>query len=187
MPPDWVYHSSGVVLILLNAACWVATFFMLPGNWMMAGIMLAAAWLLPESDIRSLGIGWWEAASFLLMAAVGELLEFATGAAGAKKAGASRRSVVLSLAGAFAGSLLGASAGSAIPVPLVGTIVGALLGGGGGAFAGTYFGEAWKGREHGDRVNIGRAAFAGRMLGTVAKLIVGLGMVVATAIYFWVS
>jgi uncharacterized protein YqgC (DUF456 family) len=185
MPPDWVYHLCGVLLLLANVAAWVATFFMLPGNWLMFGLMLLAAWLLPESDSRTLGVGWWEAASFGALAAVGELLEFATGAATAKKAGASRRAMILALAGAIVGSIVGATVGTAIPIPVVGTIAGVLAGAGLGAFGGAYLGELWKGRTQSERLAIGTAALAGRMLGTIAKLLVGIVMVVATAIVFW--
>lgn len=185
MPPDWVYHVAGVLLLVANAAAWVATIFTLPGTWVIAGLMALAAWFLPEAEGRSLGIGWYEAATIAGLAVLGEVVEFVGGAAGAKKAGASRRAMALALGGAAAGSFIGAIVG--VPIPLVGPIIAALAGGGLGAFAGAYMGEAWKGRGHSERITVGQVAMIGRLLGTVGKLVVGLIMVVTAAAMFWLT
>ena len=185
MPSDWVYFVWGIVLVVACTAAWVATFFTLPGTWVIVGLMALAAWFLPESEGGTLGVSWGEVVVLGVLAGIAELLEFASGAAGAKKVGASRRSVVLSLVGAAVGSVGGAMVG--FPVPIVGPIFAALFGGGLGAFGGAYVGEAWKGRRHDDRINVGRSAFVGRVLGTVGKLIVGLLMVVVAGTVFWLS
>ncbi len=185
MPADWIYHTVGVLLVVANVAAWVATFFMLPGTWVIVGLMALAAWFLPEAEGRTLGVSWWEVVILAALAGLGELVEFASGAAGAQKVGASRRSVALSLIGAAVGSIGGAVVG--FPVPVVGPIIAAVLGGGAGAFGGAYLGEAWKGRTHGERVAVGQMAFVGRVLGTVGKLGVGLLMVVVAATVFWLS
>ena len=103
-----------------------------------------------------------------------------TGAAGAAKQGGSRRSVILSVAGAIVGSLGGAIIG--LPVPIIGSAIAAVFGGSIGAFAGALAGESWKGRslEHG--IAIGQAAFMGRILGTAGKLAVGAMMVVIASV-----
>ena len=185
MPSDWVYHVCGVLLVVANVAAWVATFFTLPGTWVIVGLMALAAWFLPESEARTLGVGWGEVAVLGGLAGLGELLEFASGAAGAKKVGASRRSIVLSLVGAAVGSIAGAAVG--FPVPIVGPIFAAVFGGGLGAFGGAYVGEAWKGRGHSERITVGKSALVGRVLGTVGKLSIGLLMVVVAATVFWWS
>ena len=184
MPPDWVYHLFGIVLVIAHVASWVATLFLLPGNWIIVAVMALVAIFLPEADTRTLGVGWGEVITLAGLAGVGELAEFVSGAAGAKKVGASRRSVALSLIGAVGGSILGAAIG--LPVPVVGSVVAALVGGSAGAFGGAYLGEAWKGREHDERVTAGRVAAVGRLLGTVGKLVIGLIMVVIATAMFWV-
>jgi uncharacterized protein YqgC (DUF456 family) len=113
------------------------------------------------------------------LAIVGEVVEFAAGAAGAAKRGASRRSVLLAIIGALVGSIGGVIVG--VPIPLIGSLIGAILGGALGAFAGAYIGEAWKGRDEDQRVAAGRGAFAGRIWGTVAKLAIGAIMLVIIA------
>lgn len=185
MPADWVYHLCGVLLLVASGAAWVATFFTLPGTWVIVGLMALAAWFLPEAEGRTLGVTWGEVAVLAGLAALGELLEFISGAAGATKVGASRRSIVLSLVGAAVGSITGAAVG--FPVPVIGPIFAAIFGGGLGAFGGAYVGEAWKGRAHGERITAGKSAFVGRVLGTVAKLVVGLLMVVVTGTVYWLS
>lgn len=188
-PPDpaeiapWVYYLVGVVLVLANVAAWVATFFTLPGNWIIVALAVLSAYFLPEKA-DGLGIGWWAVVWLTVLAILGEVLEFAAGAAGAAKQGASRRSVALALVGAAGGSIAGAIV-LGIFIPLVGAFLGALVGGAGGAFAGAYLGESWKGREGEQRLNISKGALVGRLLGTVGKLIVGIIMVaVATVASF---
>lgn len=183
MPPEWVYHLGGVLLVLANGAAWGATFFTLPGNWIIVALMALAAFLLPEAVDGSLGVGWGEVMLLALLAGLGELAEFATGAAIAKKQGGSRRGMIISLGSAAVGSLLGAIVG--IPIPFVGTALGALLGGAFGAYAGAYLGESWKGRDVEGRLAVSRAALVGRLMGTVGKLVIGIGMVAASLVMFW--
>jgi len=107
------------------------------------------------------------------LAGLGELVEMLGSSAGAAKKGASRRAMILSLLGTFAGSVTGATVGTAFLPPL-GTIVGAILGGSVGAYIGAYLGEVWKGNQAVDRLEIGRAAFVGRILGVVGKMAIGV-------------
>ncbi len=116
------------------------------------------------------------------LAVLGEVVEFAAGAAGAAKSGGSRRGMLLSVVGAMAGSIGGAILGTAIPVPVVGNLIGAICGGAAGAFGGAYLGEYWKGKDERERLAVGTAAMVGRVLGTVGKLGMGAIMVVITAI-----
>lgn len=63
------------------------------------------------------------------------------------------------------------------PVPVVGPILTAIVFGCVGALVGAMVGEGWKGR--GLRVSwqVGKAAFQGRLLGTLVKAGIGLAMV----------
>ncbi|MFO1006540.1 MAG: DUF456 family protein [Planctomycetaceae bacterium] len=181
--PLWVYWFGGIVLLLANVACWVATFFTLPGNW---GIVLLAALfvvLIPEQE-NGLGLNWWEVGVLVALAGLGELLELIAGAAGAAKHGASRRAILLSMVGAMVGSIAGAFVG--VPVPFVGPIIAALGGGALGTFAGAYLGETWNGRANAEKLSISQAALVGRLLGTFGKLVAGGAMVIyATVAFFW--
>ena len=68
---------------------------------------------------------------------------------------------------------------------MVGSVVAAVLFAAIGALLGAMLGEQWKGRELGESWQIGQAAFWGRLLGTLAKSLIGLVMVAVavTAIF----
>lgn len=172
--PDWIYYLIGVVLLVVNVVSWVGTLFMLPGNWIIVLSMGAAAYFLPEKP-SGLGVGWGTVIILGIMAVVGEIVEFWTGASKAKKAGASRRAMAMSLAGTAIGSLFGAMI--TVPIPFVGPFVGVLGGAAAGAYLGAYIGESGRGTDPGVRRVVSKAAMVGRMLGTVGKLIIGLIMV----------
>jgi uncharacterized protein YqgC (DUF456 family) len=102
------------------------------------------------------------------------VIEFLAGALGASKAGASKRGTALALVG----SLIGGLAGIFVPVPIVGQIVGPIVCAGLGALVGAVLGEQWKGRDLEQSLNIGHAAFWGRLIGTLGKILVGCVMLV---------
>ncbi len=64
-----------------------------------------------------------------------------------------------------------------VPVPVVGSIIAAVLFAGLGALIGAVIGERWKGRNFDDSLTIGWAAFFGRLLGTLGKVLIGSTMV----------
>jgi uncharacterized protein YqgC (DUF456 family) len=173
----WAYYLWATLLVLSCGVAWLTTLVTLPGNWLIAGLAALFAWLEPE--VAGRGISWNTVAVLLGLAVLGEVVEFAASAAGAAKQGASKRGVALSMLGAMVGSVLGLMIGT--PIPILGQFVMALIGGAAGAFLGAYLGEAWKGREHEERVAAGRGAFAGRIWGTVGKLAVGVVMLVIVA------
>ena len=175
--PVWVYYPSAVLLVLMCVTAWLLTLFTLPGNWIVVGLAAGFAWLFPAELGR--GIEWRTVVILLVMATVGELVEFGAGAAGAAKRGASRRAVVLSLVGAVVGSVVGLVVG--VPIPVIGPLVVAVLGGAIGAFAGAYLGEMWAGRGENERIAAGHGAFFGRLWGTVGKLAAGAIMIVIVA------
>jgi uncharacterized protein YqgC (DUF456 family) len=110
----------------------------------------------------------------------GEVIEFAAGAMGAAKHGASRRAAMLAIVGAMVGSIGGAFVG--VPVPLFGSMITAVLGGALGAFVGAYIGEMPSRRGRRANLAVGAGAFVGRLWGTVGKLAVGAIMLVVTAL-----
>ena len=177
----WTASSYYILSVLLVAGClcaWLTNFVALPGNWLIVGAAALFAWLAPKSEHD--GLLWMTVGAVALLALLGEVVEFAAGAVGAKRHGGSRRGVMLAMTGAMLGSIIGAMAG--VPVPVVGPLIGAVLGGGLGAFGGAYLGESWKGRNYHDTMAISTAALVGRVLGTAAKLLLGLVMLVVITI-----
>ncbi len=139
----------------------------LPGSWILVGTGAVMAFYL-NAD-RTSAMHLWTFLAITAVAAFGELLEFIAGAAGVSKLGGSRRSAALAIVGSIVGAIMGLFIGT--PVPVVGSIVVSLLLGGVGAFAGAVLGERWKGRSWDEAFAIGKAAFWGRLLGTMGKLV----------------
>jgi len=169
-----------VVFVLLNVCALAANLFTLPGNWFIVVLtLLFALFIHPRSGI---GVSWYGVGIVLGLAILGEVIEFAAGAAGAAKSGGSRRGMILAVAGAMAGSIAGTMLGVFIPIFVIGPLIGAVAGGALGAFGGAYAGEAWKGRTEEERLRVSWAAMIGRVFGTVGKLGIGAVMVVVTAV-----
>ncbi len=167
-----------ILLVLVLAVCWILTLLGMPGNWFMVAAAAGYALLVPAES--PLSIGWATVIALLVLAAIGELLEFLAGAAGVAKAGGSKRGAALALVGSIVGGVTGLFVG--VPIPVVGPILGAVLLAGGGAFVGAVLGEQWKGRDIDESMKIGQAAFWGRLLGTAAKSAVGAVMLVVAGI-----
>jgi uncharacterized protein len=173
------YYTLAVLLVLLNIGALLTNLLTLPGNWFIAGMTVLFAFFVHPASGG--GISYWSAGVVVGLAFLGELIEFAAGAAGAAKSGGSRRGMILSVAGAMAGSIAGTVIMSfLIPIPVIGTLIGAVGGGALGAFGGAYAGEAWKGKPDDERMAVSMAAMAGRVFGTVGKLGIGAIMVVVT-------
>ena len=167
-----------VLLLLILVVCWGLTLLGMPGNWIMLGAAIGYLFLVPADS--PVAIGWFTILALLILATLGELLEFLAGALGVAKAGGSKRGAILALVGSIVGGIAGLFVG--LPVPIVGSLLGAVLLAGIGAFAGAVVGEQWKGRDLDESMKIGHAAFWGRLLGTVAKSAVGAIMVGAVLI-----
>jgi hypothetical protein len=165
------------VLVVILAVSWVLTLLGMPGNWLMVAAAIGYVLVVPTDS--PVAIGWVTVIVLLVLAGLGELLEFLAGALGVTKAGGSKRGAILALVGSLVGGVVGLFVG--LPIPVVGSLVGAVLLAGMGAFVGAVLGEQWKGRDLGESMKIGEAAFWGRLLGTVAKSAVG-GMMVAAVV-----
>jgi uncharacterized protein YqgC (DUF456 family) len=171
-----------LVFVLVLFVSWIAQLVGLPGNWSIVVTAALYAWLLPGDHATA--VGWWAVGILLGLALVGELVEFAAGAMGVSTAGGSRRGAALAVLGSLIGGIVGLFIG--VPIPVVGSLVSAVLFGGIGALAGAMLGETWKGRDFDASLQVGKAAFVGRLLGTVAKMIVCTLMVVVAlgALFF---
>lgn len=173
----WLYYSATVLLLINNVAGFLLNVAAMPGNWLIVVGTALFCWFVKT---ETHAVSWYVVGLLLLLAIVGEILEFAAGTATAAKTGASRRALALSVVGSIVGSLIGAIVG--IPIPIVGSAVAAMVGGAVGAATGAALGEDWKGRDLEGTIQVGAAAFWGRILGTVGKVGVGAIMVVIATI-----
>lgn len=169
-----IVAAMGLVLAL--GVAWFAQLLGLPGNWLIVLAAAAYAWLFPEDS--PLAISWHVVLALAALAVIGELAELAASAMGVAKAGGSRRGVVLAILGSIVGSVVGVIVG--LPIPIVGSMVAAIVFGGLGALAGALVAEQSLGRDFDSSLEIGKAAFVGRLLGTVAKIVVCSMMCVVT-------
>lgn len=163
------------LLILLNA-CWLVTvLFTVPGNWLMVISTYLFAWWQWDRGV----FGWPVLAAITILALIAELIEFFSGAGGAKKAGAGWLGALAAIAGAIFGAVMGTFI---IPVPLFGTLLGACLGA--GLF--TWIVERMSGKKHEDSLRSGVGAGTGVLIGTLSKF--GLGCLIwllITLAAFW--
>lgn len=182
--------AVGVAFTIWAAVCLIALVAGLPGTW----IMIASAILVDVldrlwlPDDAPLTFHPATIAACVALAAIGEALEFALAAAGAKRFGASRRGMIGSVIGGMLGALLGTFF---LPIPVIGTIVGAALGTAAGAILGELSAQdGSKGKEPGadrgkrlaDATRPAVGAVIGRLLGTLAKLPIALAVWMTLAI-----
>lgn len=169
MLDSWVEVGLGLLLTLLALTGCAANILGLPGNWLIVILAGGCYWLRPESASSHLALGTWMV--LLAIASLGELLEFAAGAMGTSRKGGSKRGAVLAIVGSIVGAIAGLSLGSVVPV--VGNLIASLLLGAFGALVGAIAGERWAGKDWNLSIEIGHAAFWGRLLGTVGKAVCG--------------
>jgi len=179
---DW-FGSTGIVLLVLGLilvclVSWMANLVALPGNWICVLLVALYAWLGPESGRAAIGYG--VVLVCFALALVGEVIEFAAGALGAKRAGASRKATLYSIIGSVCGAIAGALIG--VPIPVVGPILAAILFGGLGAAAGAMYGEWSGGRAWKENFTVGQATFWGRTFGTLGKFAAGAVIVLLVII-----
>ena len=160
-------------LLLVNSAGVVLTLLQLPGNWLMIAATALFAWYRWGHEHWS--YGWWTLAALLLLAAVGELLEFAAGALGSASVGGTKRGAAISIATGLVGAIVGSFT---IPIPIVGTLLGAAIGAG----AGAAMGDKWAGREWGETWTVAKGAAVGKLGGAAAKLVVAVAMWLVAAV-----
>lgn len=121
-----------VLMLLLGGAAVAGIVIGVPGAW----IIIAAAILVEltdglwREDPSTPLFPLWLFAAAIVLALMGELLEFALGALGVRRGGGTRRGMI----GAVIGGIGGAILGTFIPIPLVGTLIGAIAGTFVGAF-----------------------------------------------------
>jgi hypothetical protein len=138
-------------------------FFAMPGNWLMIGITALFAWWQSDEPVFSV----YTLILAILLAVVGEIVEFLAGPGGARRAGSTFRGVFGAIIGMFVGALAGTVI---IPIPVVGTIIGAAL----GACLGTAVLELTAGKKLDHSFRAGFGAGIGVLLGTGGKFLIGV-------------
>lgn len=163
--------ALGIFLTLFALVGLAANLLGMPGNWLVVLLAAGCLWLQPESQLSHVAV--LPFASIVAAAILGEVLEFAASAMGASRKGGSKRATALAIVGSIGGAVVGLFAGTAIPIPIIGNLIGSLLLGAAGAFGGAIVGERWAGKDWDQSIEIGNAAFWGRLLGTVGKAVCG--------------
>ena len=149
----------GIVLLGLALVAGIVLIpFGLPGTWVMLLAALVYNLLAPTAPF-----GWMTIVGVIVLAVVGEGIEFWLTAHYTRKFGGSRRAGW----GAVIGGLVGAIVG--LPVPVIGSILGAFA----GAFVGAFALEATAGDGHGAAARAATGAVIGRAVSAAAKVAVG--------------
>ena len=170
-----------LLLTVIVLGCLAVTFLGMPGNWILLGVAAGVHWLAPPEYRAWLPIN--AIAIMGALAVMGEVLEFAAGALGVGKLGGSKRSAALALLGSLIGAIGGMFVG--IPIPLIGSLLASLVLGGVGAYLGAAIGERWAGRDWSKSLEVGYAAFWGKLLGTFGKIACGAIMAGIAIFFFW--
>lgn len=149
------------LLIFLN-------FLSLPGNWVMAVLVLISAVFVPDGTY---GTFYWIVFFSLLVLAEGA--EFYLQIHQGKKVNASSSSNILGIIGAIAGGIL------LMPLLLgFGAVIGTLI----GAFAGAFIGEKFlAGNTAEQSLLVAKASLMGKFLGILIKFGIGIYLVFYTA------
>ena len=160
-----IWNLAGLLLVLIG----------LPGVWIMVVTTSLVAWWQWDEGMFSV----WTLAAILALAVLGEVVEFLGGAAGSRRAGGSGWGVAGGVVGCVVGGIVGTFA---IPIPLIGTLIGACVGGG----LGTWLAEMAAGQKMDVAVRSGLGGGVGRLVGTLAKLAVGVVVwaIIAVAAYW---
>lgn len=154
--------------LLFSLAGLISLIFGLPGNFVILGASMLYGWYggFQEITVKIIII-------LIVLALVGELIEFLLGILGSKKYESSNRAIVGSIIFGIIGAVLGAPFFFGI-----GAVVGAFA----GAFAGAIIVELSQGKKMDEALKSGWGAFIGRVAGTISKGAVGVAMIAVTVI-----
>ncbi|HRX84346.1 MAG TPA: DUF456 domain-containing protein [Phycisphaerae bacterium] len=151
-----------LTLVLVGLAGVFLTVLQLPGTWLIVIAAGAYTWIQGPAELP-----WVIVLVLAGIAAIAELVEFASSAVLAKRGGASRRAAWYGLAGGMLGALL-----LSVPIPIIGTVVGAVI----GCFGAAFIAEMQEGRTLRAGARSGAYSAAGRALGSMMKLMAAVTM-----------
>jgi uncharacterized protein YqgC (DUF456 family) len=166
-----LFWGVGLALVGGGFACLVAVVLGLPGAWILLGLAVAVELVdglwVASTDPVTFGLPVLVGCG--VAAGAGEGLEFLAGVLGARQAGSSRRGMVGALLGGLGGLFLGVF----LPIPIVGSLVGGLV----GCFSGALLGELSHAKVTvREAIKPALGALVGKVLGTLAKVPILLGM-----------
>lgn len=164
--------SFSVLLLLVNAVGVVLVLLQLPGTWLMLAATAAMAWWRWDHDLITI----WALATLVVLAILGEVVEFLGPALGAAKEKSSKRAAMLAVVGGVAGAIVGTILLAFLPV--LGTLIGAVVGS--GLFS--ILGDLWAGREMELAWKGGKGAAIGRFWGALGKLMIAIVMWLVVAV-----
>ncbi len=174
-----VYAILLTILLVFSLAL---TILSLPGNWLMVVAVGVYVWLVPSGSWADLPL--WVLLVTLALALLGELFEFLAGMLGVARVKGSPRSAGFALVGTVLGSVVGLVLSLMIPIPLLAQVVMAVLFSALGAMIGAILGEWKKGVKFARLSEVGQAAFWGRVLGTLSKVVAGAMMIALIVFVF---
>lgn len=158
-----VGHGALLVLVLAAQVAGALMLFVgLPGTWITLAAIAAYGALTGFHAVSVTLV-----LALLVLAVLGEVLEFGASAIGAQRFGASRGGVIGAVVGVFPGVVLGT-----MLLPIIGTVVGAFA----GAFLGAFLWELSQHRPPNEAIRAGLGAMLGRTGAVIAKLLVALTM-----------
>jgi uncharacterized protein YqgC (DUF456 family) len=155
-----LFMLMGLILIPLG----------LPGVWLIVACAIGYGFITGWSKF-----GWGYIAILVGAAIIGEILEFLSGAIGARRYGSSRGGEVAALIGSIAGAIIGGGIGF-----IIGSVVGAFV----GAFLAVFLYEYMRQNDYRQSVRAGIGALVGKTVAVVIKEIIGISMV-GSIVYFF--
>ncbi len=160
MDIQFLYYAVAVVLILVGIAGVILP--ALPGLPLVFAGMLLAAW---AGDFQQ--IGWVTLVVLGLLTALSFAVDIFSTAIGAQRVGASKKALLGTVIGTFAGLFFR-------PIGLLA-----------GPFIGALLGELWHGREFRQATKVGLATWLGIVLGVVLKLGLAFAML-GLFVFAWI-
>jgi uncharacterized protein YqgC (DUF456 family) len=135
----------------------------LPGTWIIVGAAFLYSLFL---DFSSKGSDFWVILTLILMAVVGEVIEFLVGTLGGKKFEVSTGAIIASFVGGILGAIIG------VPVFLIGSLLGLLL----GVFLGALIYELAVTKDWGVALKSAIAVFFSRLVASFMKTCIAVAM-----------
>lgn len=157
-----------IVFLIVALAGLISLVFGLPGTFIILADSILYSWYKGFNEITTKVI-----LILVVLAALGELLEFLLGILGAKKEKASNSAIVGSIIFGIIGAILGASF-----LLGIGSVIGAFV----GAFAGAFLIELFKRKGINQAIQSGRGALFGKVVGTITKGAIGVTMIAITVV-----
>ncbi|HEY3324310.1 MAG TPA: DUF456 domain-containing protein [Planctomycetota bacterium] len=163
--------SAGLIVFFLVL---IAGMFIIPFGLPGTFLQVAAAAILATAT-HGTKITWGWVLAFLLMALIGEAIEFMSGQWGAKRFGGSKAAAWGALIGGLLGAMFG---GILIPIPVIGSLIASFI----GTFAGAVYGQMRANQEQPMNLRVGFGAVLGRAIGVAIKLFIALTILIASAV-----